>query len=126
MDVVLNAVTPWRGWVIADDLTARSLTGGDWWRVSAAEAVELARVIERLPRPVRPCGSHGCLIRQTCCGRRLFGGYDRYCSLSTVAVDSREIANQFAGQCFRQSLRLYENRGLQIRWSRVGVPPAPP
>ena len=52
MDVVLNAVTPWRGWVIADDLTARSLTGGDWWRVSAAEAVELARVIDRLPRPV--------------------------------------------------------------------------
>ena len=51
MDVVLNAVTPWRGWVIADDLTARSLTGGDWWRVSAAEAVELARVIDRLPRP---------------------------------------------------------------------------
>ena len=59
MDVVLNAVTPWRGWVIADDLTARSLTGGDWWRVSAAEAVELARVIDRLPRPVRRARKDG-------------------------------------------------------------------
>lgn len=49
---VVNRYTVARGWVIADDLTAQSLASMDWVPVSAAEAVELARVIDRLPRPV--------------------------------------------------------------------------
>jgi hypothetical protein len=49
---VVNRYTVVRGWVITDDLTPQSLASMDWLRISAAEAIELARVIDRLPRPV--------------------------------------------------------------------------
>jgi hypothetical protein len=48
-----GALSRYRGWQPADDLTPQALAGVDWFPVGAAEAVELRQAIHWMPaRPV--------------------------------------------------------------------------
>jgi hypothetical protein len=100
-------------------------------RAEAAAAADSRRAGRR-PRPLgqwptRTGYFHRAVLscRQTCCSRRLFGGYVQLWRFSTLAVGCRSTANPVAVQRFRQSLASNENRRPQIRWSRVRAPPAP-